>query len=60
MLQWITVAVQKEVEHYMTISDREGISADVDSTEKWQEYVNPVITQYFLKDIFSLDEMAHF
>jgi len=60
MLQWIAAAIQKEVEHYMTISDREGISADVDSAEKWQEYVKPVITQYALKDIFNLDKMAHF
>jgi hypothetical protein len=60
MLQWIAAAVQKEVEHYMTISDREGISADGDSAEKWQEYVNPVITWYALKDIFNLVEMAHF
>jgi len=34
MLQWIAVAVQKDVEHYMTISDREGLSADVGSAEK--------------------------
>jgi len=60
MLQWIGVAAQTEVEHYMTISDREGISADVDAAEKCQEYVKPVITRYALKDIFSLDEMAHF
>jgi hypothetical protein len=26
-----------------------GISADVDSAEKWQECVKPVITQYALK-----------
>jgi len=44
----------------MTISDREGISADVDTAEKCQEYVKPVITRYALNDIFSLDEMAHF
>jgi len=44
----------------MTISDRESISADIDSAEKWQEYVKPVITRYAFKDIFSLDEMAHF
>ena len=32
MLQWIAAAFQMEVEHYMTISNREGISV-----EKWQE-----------------------
>jgi hypothetical protein len=61
MLQWrIAAAVQKAVEHYMTNSDREGNSADVDSAEKWQEYVKPFITRYAPKDIFSLGEMAHF
>jgi hypothetical protein len=38
----------------------EGASADLDLAEKWQENVKPIVTQYALKDIFNLDEMALF
>jgi uncharacterized protein YqkB len=37
----------------------EGASADLDSAEKWQENVKPIVTQY-APDIFNPDEMALF
>jgi hypothetical protein len=30
------------------------------SAEMWAEHVKPIITPYALKDIFNLDETAHF
>ena len=39
---------------------RQSVSREGASAEKWAEHVKPIITPYALKDIFNLDETAHF
>jgi hypothetical protein len=39
---------------------KEGFSPDLDLAQKWQEHVKPIVTQNAPKDIFNLNEIAHF
>jgi hypothetical protein len=39
---------------------RQSVTRECVSAEKWAEHAKPIITPYALKDIFNLDETAHF
>jgi len=51
---WLHKFKQRQNFTWQSVS-RKGASA-----EKWAEHVKPIITPYTLKDIFNLDETAHF
>jgi hypothetical protein len=42
------------------VQNRDRILHGNQRAEKWAEHVKPIITPYALKDIFNLDETAHF